>query len=293
MDALRKLPPHLVEQIRGFVDGTSTPVEPRDAATVVLIRGGRIAEPGRLEVYLLRRHLDMAFAGGMAVFPGGGVDPRDFDHAVDWVGPTPSQWAARMGVDVPMARALVCAAVRETFEESGVLFAGPTEDSIVEDTAAADWEEDRRRLEARELSFTDFLSRRGLKLRSDLLRVWGSWLTPTFEPRRYRTWFFVAQLPPGQESRNVSTESVDATWMAVAEAITAADEQQMLVLPPQYCTFLELYDSTSPADALTAAEGRDLTCVEPRGRLEGQDAYLELPTHLVELSDRVATRMRR
>jgi 8-oxo-dGTP pyrophosphatase MutT (NUDIX family) len=293
MDALRRLPPHLTEQVRGFVDGSSTPAEPRDAATVVLVRDGAVPEPGALEVYLLRRHLDMAFAGGMAVFPGGGVDPRDFDHAVDWVGPPPGDWAAHMGVDVPMARALVCAAVRETFEESGVLFAGPTAESIVEDTSGADWEEDRRRLEARELSFTDFLSRRGLKLRSDLLRVWGSWLTPVFEPRRYRTWFFVAELPPGQETRDVSTESVDATWMSVAEAITAADEQQMLVLPPQYCTFLELYDCPTFADAVTAAADRDLTCVEPVGKVEGDTAYLELPAHVAELSDRVAERMRR
>ena len=76
------------------------------------------------EVYLLRRQTSMAFAGGMCVFPGGGVDPRDFDHAVAWAGPTPAEWAARLGVEEPMARALVCAAVRETFEESGVLLAG-------------------------------------------------------------------------------------------------------------------------------------------------------------------------
>ena len=293
MDALRRLPPHLTDQVRGFVDGSSTPAEPRDAATVVLVRDGRVAEPGALEVYLLRRHLDMAFAGGMAVFPGGRVDPRDFDHAVEWVGPTPQEWAAQMGVEVPMARALVCAAVRETFEESGVLFAGPGAESIVEDTSAPGWEEDRRRLEARELSFTDFLSRRGLKLRSDLLRAWGSWLTPAFEPRRYRTWFFVAALPPGQQTRNVSTESVDATWLAVADAITAADAQQMLVLPPQYCTFLELYECPTSADAVAAAADRDLACVEPVAKVEGDTAYLELPAHLVELSDRVAELMRR
>jgi 8-oxo-dGTP pyrophosphatase MutT (NUDIX family) len=292
MDALRELPPHLTEQIRGFLDGTSTPVEPRDAATVVLMRGGRTAEPGALEVYLLHRHLDMAFAGGMAVFPGGGVDPRDFDHAVDWVGPAPEEWAFRMDVDVPMARALVCAAVRETFEESGVLFAGPTADSVVENTTAPDWEEDRRRLEARELSLTDVLSRRNLKLRSDLLRVWGSWLTPVFEPRRYRTWFFVAELPPGQQARDVSTESVEVTWSSVRDAIVAADQKQMLVLPPQYCTFVELFDHATPADALAAAAGRDLACVEPAGVVKGEAAYIELPGHLVELSEQVSRRLR-
>lgn len=293
MDALRRLPPELTEQIRGYADGRITPAEPRDAATIVLLRGGRVAEPGELEVYLLRRHLDMAFAGGMAVFPGGGVDPRDFDHAVDWVGPSPEEWAERMGVEVPMARALVCAAVRETFEESGVLFAGTTEDSIVEDTSAPDWEEDRRRLEARELAFTDFLARRELMLRADLLRVWGSWLTPVFEPRRYRTWFFVAELPPGQETRDVSTESVDVTWTSVRDAIAAADRQEMLMLPPQYCTFLELFDHRTPDAALDAAAARDLTCVEPVGRVEGGAAYLQLPQHLVDLADDVAGRLGR
>ncbi|HSE09129.1 MAG TPA: NUDIX hydrolase [Nocardioidaceae bacterium] len=291
MDALHRLPSHMVEQLRGFVEGTSTPAEPRKAATIVLMREGEAREPGALEVYLLRRRLGMAFAGGMAVFPGGGVDPRDFDGAVDWVGPTPDVWAARLGVEVSLARALVCAAVRETFEESGVLFAGPTEDSIVEDTTGADWEEDRRRLEARELSFTDFLARRELKLRSDLLRVWSAWRTPVFEPRRYMTWFFVAELPPGQETRDVSTESVEVTWLPVREAITAADEQQMLVLPPQYCTFLELFDCSTPGHALAAADGRDLSTVEPAGIVEGDEAYLRLPDRLVELREKVAGRL--
>jgi len=292
MDPVRRLPPHLAAQVKGFVEGSSTPVEPRNAATIVLMREGRVREPGALEVYLLRRHLDMAFAGGMAVFPGGGVDPRDYDHAVGWVGPSPEEWAARMGVEVPLARALVCAAVRETFEESGVLFAGPTETTIVEDTTGADWEQDRRRLEARDLSFTELLSGRGLELRSDLLRVWSVWRTPVFEPRRYQSWFFVAELPAGQDTRDVSTESVDVAWMPVREAIVAADRQEMLVLPPQYCTFLELFDATSPAQALEAAADRDLTVVEPAGRIEGDTALLELPDHLVELSQRVATRLR-
>ena len=292
MDARIALPSHFVEQLRGFLDGSSTPAEPRNAASIVLMREGRTQEPGGLEVYLLRRHLDMAFAGGMAVFPGGGVDPRDFDHAVDWVGPPPEEWAERMGVEVSLARALVCAAVRETFEESGVLFAGTTEDSIVEDTTGEDWEEDRRRLEARELSFTDFLSQRDLKLRSDLLRVWGCWLTPVFEPRRYMTWFFVAELPPGQETRHVSTEAVDVAWLPVRDAITAADDQEMLVLPPQYFTFVELFDLPAPRRVLEAAGGRDLGIVSPQGVVEGDEAFLRLPDHLVELGEKVSGRLR-
>ena len=78
---------------------------------------------------------------------------------------------------------------------------------MVADTTGDDWEADRVALEARELAFTDFLDRRGLVLRTDLLGAWSGWLTPVFEPRRYRTWFFVAALPEGQRTRDVSTES--------------------------------------------------------------------------------------
>ena len=292
MDRVRRLPPHLLEHARAFADGSRTPVEPRNAATIVLMRGGDRPEPGALEVYLLRRHVDMAFAAGMAVFPGGGVDPRDFDRAVGWVGPPPAAWATLMGVDEALARALVCTAVRETFEESGVLFAGTTHDSVVADTTGDDWEADRQALESRELAFTDFLSRRGLQLRADLLRVWASWQTPVFEPRRYRTWFFAAEVPAGQQTRDVSTESEEVTWMSVRDAITAVDEGRMLMLPPQYCTCVELFDHSAPVSALAAADGRDLSTVEPTVVLDGDGAVLQIPERLAALAEDVGRRLR-
>ncbi len=203
------LPDHLVEVAREFADGRREPVEPRDAATVILLRP---SEHGPA-IYYLRRQVSMEFAGGMCVYPGGGVDPRDFDTDVAWAGPEPADWATRLGCDEEMARALVCAAVRETFEESGVLLAGPHGDEVVADTTGDDWEADRVALESRELAMTDFLTRRGLVLRTDLLGVWAAWTTPVFEPKRYRTWFFVALLPEGQRTRDVSSESSEVTWL--------------------------------------------------------------------------------
>ncbi len=291
MDATRRLPDRLVEQARAFIDGTREPVDPKHASTVVLLRAGD-GQPGGLEVYLLRRHVDMAFAAGMCVFPGGGVDKRDFDADIGWVGPPPASWATLLGTDEAFARALVCAAVRETFEESGVLLAGPTEGTVVEDTTGADWEEDRRALEARQVSFTSFLERRGLRLRTDLLRLWGAWVTPVFEPRRFNARFFVAELPAGQVTRDVSTESDEVVWLPVREAIRSVDEQEMLMLPPTYCTCLELYDVATPAEALLVAEARDLTAVEPAAVLEDGNAYLSIPDHLVRLGEDVAARMR-
>src|SRR5690349_24651184 len=122
-----QLPESLVEHARAFTSGSETPAEPRLAATVILMRPGRSGP----EVYLLQRQTSMAFAGGMCVFPGGGVDPRDFDSDVAWAGPDAATWAHRLGTDEATAHALVCAAVRETFEESGVLLAGPSADAVV------------------------------------------------------------------------------------------------------------------------------------------------------------------
>jgi 8-oxo-dGTP pyrophosphatase MutT (NUDIX family) len=291
VDPTRRLPDHLVAHARAFTDGTTEPVEAKHASTVVLMRDGD-GQPGGLEVYLLRRHVDMAFAAGMCVFPGGGVDKRDFDAEIGWVGPTPAEWAALLGTDEAFARALVCAAVRETFEESGVLLAGPTEDTVVEDTTGEDWEEDRRALEAREVSFTSFLERRGLRLRTDLLRLWGSWVTPVFEPRRFNARFFVAALPAGQVTRDVSTESDEVVWLPVREAIRAVDDRQMMMLPPTYCTCLELYDAAGTSDALAAAGTRDLTSVEPEAVVDEDGAYLSIPDRLVALGEDVAARMR-
>ena len=170
--------------------------------------------PGGLEVFLLHRHAGMAFAANMAVFPGGGVDPRDLEPATDasWSGPAPAAWAATLGTSADVARAVVCAAVRELFEESGVLLAGPDDGTVVPSTAGDDWERDRARLESRDVSFSELLAERGLRVRTDLLTLWSCWITPVFEPRRYRTWFFAAALPAGQVTRDVSGEADGVEW---------------------------------------------------------------------------------
>jgi len=273
------LPPHLVEHAREFAEGRRTPAEPRDAATVVLMRPG-VDGP---ELYLLRRQTSMAFAGGMCVFPGGGVDRRDFDSTVGWAGPAPSVWAEQLLTSEEMARALVCAAVRETFEESGVLLAGPSASEVVADTTGEGWEADRRSLEAKELSFTSFLEGRGLVLRSDLLGAWSGWCTPEFEPRRFRTWFFVAALPPGQRTRDVSSESSSVTWLPALAACDAVDEQELGMMPPTYVTCLEVGQYADPDAVLAAATRRDLTMFTPAVQEEDEGATMSIPARSVPL----------
>jgi 8-oxo-dGTP pyrophosphatase MutT (NUDIX family) len=270
------LPPQLVANAREFAEGRRTPAEPRDAATVVLMRAGT-AGP---DLYLLRRQTSMAFAGGMCVFPGGGVDPRDFDSAVGWAGPPPATWAEQLLTSEELGRALVCAAVRETFEESGVLLAGPSASDVVADTTGDDWEADRRALEAKELSFTSFLERRGLVLRSDLLGAWAAWCTPEFEPRRFRTWFFVAALPAGQRTRDVSSESSSVTWLPALGACDAVDAHELGMMPPTYVTCLEVGQYADPDAVLAAARGRDLAMFTPAVE---PDATMSVPDRVHDL----------
>ena len=275
------LPPQLVEHARDFAEGRRTPAEPRDAATVALMRPGSRGP----ELYLLRRQATMAFAGGMCVFPGGGVDPRDFDHSVAWSGPEPAAWAEQLQTPRELARALVCAAVRETFEESGVLLAGPSAAEVVADTTGDDWERDRRALEAKELAFTSLLDRRGLVLRSDLLGAWGAWCTPEFEPRRFRTWFFVATLPPGQRTRDVSSESSSVTWMPALAACDAVDSHELGMMPPTYVTCLEVGQYADPGAVLAAADGRDLGMFTPAVEQDGESATMSIPDRVSALME--------
>ncbi|MGW1489720.1 NUDIX hydrolase [Streptomyces sp. NPDC002402] len=269
-------PPEWPDRIRALASGELTAVTPKRAATVMLLRDTADGPA----VHMLRRRASMAFAGGAYAYPGGGVDPRDDDHLVRWAGPSLQAWADRLGVDQASAQAIVCAAVRETYEEAGVLLAGETPGTVVGDTTGDDWEADRRALVERELSFADFLDRRGLVLRSDLLAAWARWITPEFEPRRYDTWFFVAALPEGQRTRNASTEADRTVWIRPAEGAAGYDKGDLLMMPPTVATLRALEPYRTAADALAAAGEQDLTPVLAQARLDDQgQLVLSWPGH--------------
>jgi 8-oxo-dGTP pyrophosphatase MutT (NUDIX family) len=266
-----RLPDGLAERARDISEGRVEVAAPRDASTVILLRDS----PAGLLVYLLRRVSSMKFAPGAYVFPGGSVDRRDGDVTIGWAGPSPAEWGAAFGADETIARELVCAAVRETFEESGVLLAGPAEDAIVPDTSADDWEADRESLLDRSSSLAELLARRGLVLRGDLLRPWAHWITPEIEVRRYDTRFFVAALPEGQHTRDVSTESDRVLWIRPADAAEAARRGDMPMLPPTLVTLTELAAYDSVADVLAAR--REIRPRVPSARVIDGGVYLVMP----------------
>ncbi len=277
----RRLPRALAEKARDYAEGRSVPAEPRNAASVVLVRDAAAG----LELFWLHRQSSMAFAAGMAVFPGGSVEESDFTELPEelWRGPEPQEWAARLGTDVPMARALLSAAVRETFEECGVLFAGD-EGSILDAEVV---EAERVALVEGGRTLAEVLARHQWALRTDLLTPWACWVTPVFQPRRYRTWFFLAAVPPGQSAAHVSTEAVTSGWATPGAALRGEDSGDWSMMPPQYTTCVELYDVPDHAAAVIHARRRELDPILPAARFAGDEAHLEIPEPLMALTERV------
>ncbi|MEZ5209745.1 MULTISPECIES: NUDIX hydrolase [unclassified Gordonia (in: high G+C Gram-positive bacteria)] len=227
---------------------------PRDASTVVLVRDG----DGAIEVFLQHRVRQMAFAGGMTVFPGGGVDPRDREAEIGWIGPDLRWWAHQLGTEEESARALVSAAVRETFEECGVLLAG-TADAVVPDPAVYAGERDR--LVAKEISFAQFLIENDLCVRTDLLAPLAHWITPRNEKRRYDTRFFLAALPEGQNADGATSEAEATEWATAEAALADWQSGRRFLLPPTWTQLREIARHESVADLI--AEPRVITAIEP------------------------------
>ncbi|MDX6742600.1 NUDIX hydrolase [Actinocorallia sp. A-T 12471] len=261
-----ELPAEFLERIRDLESGRAVPPVPKHAATVLLLR-----DRDGLEVFLLRRVSSMAFAPGAYVFPGGGVDARDAEYAQP--GTDFTAWGEVFGADEGTARALVCAAVRETFEEAHVLLAGQSPEKIVEDTTP--FEADRLALLDRTHSLAGFLDAHGLVLRADLLRPWGHWITPVIESRRYDTRFFVAALPEGQRALDVSTEADRVAWVRPADALEQVGRGEMFMLPPTIAMLTSLTTYGSVAEVL-AADHR-FAVHQPDAKIIDGVPYLVLP----------------
>jgi 8-oxo-dGTP pyrophosphatase MutT (NUDIX family) len=223
----------------------------RDAATVVLLRDGADG----LATWLLTRVRQMVFAAGMTVFPGGRVD--DADASLPMTGTGLELLAARSGCAEETARALVGAAVRETFEETGVLLTVPS----------ADLSGARADVELGRVPFGELLRANGLSVDADAVRPWSRWVTPVGEVRRYDTRFFVAALPESAEAQDVTNESSEASWVPVAAAVEQAQRGERKVLPPTMMTLASLLPYRTAAEVLAASESRSLDAVRPEVKL--------------------------
>ncbi|GAA1365028.1 NUDIX domain-containing protein [Arthrobacter rhombi] len=257
-------------------------VPARDAATVVLLRDG---DQGP-EAFTMTRAATMAFSAGATVFPGGRVDPGDDLPEQFWSGTNLEWWGTRLGGDPATVRSLLAAAVRETFEECGVLLARPACSGSLADPR--DFEQARSRLEEHELGFAEFLAAHHLVPDVTLLRPLSRWITPVGEPRRYDTRFILAALPAGQQARQATGEATATRWMDAGTAFRLFREGQTTLMPPTWSQFHHLQRFSSVDEALSTPA--DCLLVEPvivpdtqplRVRFPLEEAYYaDSPHHL-------------
>ena len=200
-----------------------------------------------VEVLVIRRHEQLAFMGGLWVFPGGTVSPADTSS--ECLARIPRRSQARCSqfadlhgtsLDPRQCLGLTVAAVRETFEESGVLLATTSSGRQCSTEVVARLQEQRRAINARPELFAQMLSAESLVLEIDRLVYWAHWITPSIVARRFDTRFFVAAVPDGQQAAIDSTETVDHAWMSPAALIEAADSGTMPVSQPTLFNLMEL-----------------------------------------------------
>jgi 8-oxo-dGTP pyrophosphatase MutT (NUDIX family) len=229
------------------------------AATVLLLRD----EPA-FEVLMVQRHHLIDFAAGALVFPGGKIHPSDESPA----------WRDRVLAweETPrLERGLRIAAIREAYEETGILLARHADLSHFagdERAGAA-----REAIVARPEAFLDLVDEFELKLDLAALAVFARWITPAMMPRRFDTWFFVAAGPPDQLAICDGWETVDAEWIEPAEALRLAAAGERSVIFPTRMNLKLLAEASGTRDAADRARGRRLVTVEPQ-MVEGPDGRM-------------------
>ncbi|MEO8222447.1 MAG: NUDIX hydrolase [Specibacter sp.] len=193
--------------------GARTPSKPRQASSVVLLKDS----PSGLQTFLTYRPGGSPL--GAVAFPGGTIEAADGD-VTDWVGPSPTVWAKNLGIaDIGLAKRHVVAAIRETFEETGILLAGPDASSLVENNSGPEWMRARESIAGQETTFATLLGRYGLALRTDLLKPLSHWLSPDFAHRRFDTRYFAAATPINQQPSLLTSKGVWGRWASAADIL--------------------------------------------------------------------------
>jgi 8-oxo-dGTP pyrophosphatase MutT (NUDIX family) len=259
------------------VDLPENPAPARDSATVMLVRDG--AEG--LEVFMLERHLQSDFAGGAYVFPGGTVDARDLDAEASGFLDGPALPGAATHIDAPPDTALgfyLCA-IRETFEEAGVLLARRSGEPVRFDDQADEkrFGTYRDEFNARGGSLTELATKEDLRYAGDLLHYYARWITPEFAPKRYDARFFVATMPDGQVPLHDDVETTASTWIRPADALAQAREGLFSIIFPTRKTLEGLARFSSASDVIASTHGKQIPAVLPTVVLADGRAKVVLP----------------
>ena len=241
----------------------------RPAATVLLLRDGRDG----IEVFMMVRHHEIDFASGALVFPGGSVDATDQDIAGQ-----PELCAGSYGLDAATLNFRI-AAMRETFEESGILLARRRGSSQLIDAARAGQiaASDRAPLCEAKRTFAQILLEHDLVLALDALVPYAHWITPEKMPKRFDTWFFLAAAPPEQVGAHDGRESTDSIWLSPREALEGGDTGRFKLPFPTTRNLIRLGKQDSVAAALADARQRPVVTVMPVMIKDADKRYLRIP----------------
>jgi len=203
------------------------------------------------EVLMMQRNLKSKFVPGAYIFPGGALDAEDDAPALQALCAGVAETEANRMLGIPGGGlAYWAAAIRESFEEAGVLVAYDGEKRVIalDDPAQAEkFRRHRHVLNAGERSFIDIMREEGLTLAADQLVYFSHWITPVSAPRRYDTRFFIAAAPPAQEPLHDNHETISHLWVRPAEALDRYRNDQFTMRLPTIRTLEELaaYDSVS------------------------------------------------
>ncbi|MGE0387021.1 MAG: NUDIX hydrolase [Gammaproteobacteria bacterium] len=231
---------------------TQTPAATRLAGTLLAVRDGSAG----IEVFMVRRAREIDFIAGALVFPGGKVDAADAAIVERGLG------TGLAGLDDDDARARV-AALREAYEEAGILVARDGGGSIVDAAHVDAAEADRARVAAGELDLAGFLEARGWRLATGEMAPFSRWITPRSAPKRFDTMFYLVQAPPGQDGSHDGTESIESRWIDAAEAVKAAEQGTLPIVFPTRMNLMRLAAFPTVAAALAGSGMDKVVPVEP------------------------------
>ena len=223
-----------------------------------------------LEVFMVVRHHQIDFASGALVFPGGKTDKNDHDPALGAYLDGADTEPNRCGIQV--------AAIREAFEECGILLAreaGTTD--LVSGTRLAELEDYRDRLHKGDVSILEFLERENLRLACDQLVHFAHWITPVSLPKRFDTHFFLAVAPPDHLAIHDGHESVDSVWIRPDDAIADAESGRHTIIFPTLRNVVKLGYSKTTSEAIAAARADTIVTVLPAMEKRADGVYLRIP----------------
>jgi 8-oxo-dGTP pyrophosphatase MutT (NUDIX family) len=232
-------------------------VAPRPASTILLLRDNTASQ--EIEVFMMVRHYEIDFNSGALVFPGGSVDRGDNEIIA-----RSELYSGAEGLDAADLSFRI-AAIRETFEESGILLARPKRSKALVDARRAQEIEaaNRTALCEGKTTFLNVLADHGMLLALDLLVPYAHWITPEGMPKRFDTWFFLAAAPPEQAGAHDGKESTDSIWVSPREALAGGESGRFKLPFPTTRNLIRLGKQPGVQTALEDSRGKSIVTVMP------------------------------